>query len=125
MTAEKPFGLNKPSARVFAAVLSQACLPDLHADVVSCILGATVAFKTYTRVSIADGTVVRNDGNWNSRCASIEYVSRSTVEDGVHTRPILPTFLACSAENVAINCTVQFILRAVELHEEKQSLERR
>jgi hypothetical protein len=125
MTVEKPFGLNKPSAKVFAAVRSQARLPDLHAGVVSCFLGATDAFKTYTRVSIADGTVVRNDGNWDSCCASIEYLSRSPVEDGVHTKPILPTFLACCTENVAITCTVQFILRAVELLEEKQSLERR
>jgi hypothetical protein len=124
MTAEKPFSLNKHSVRVFAAARSQAYLPDLHADVVFCILGATDTFKTCARVSIVDDVVGRSDGNRNLCCASIEYLSRSPVEDGVHTRPILPTFLARSAENLAINCTVQFIPRAVELHEKTQSLER-
>jgi hypothetical protein len=44
--------------------------------------------------------------------------------DVIHIRPSLPTFPARSTENMAITSTLQFILRAVELHEVKQSLER-
>lgn len=105
--------------RVFAAARSRPYLPDLHADVVPRILGATDTYKTCTRVSIDDVVVMRSDGDRNSCCASIEIVSLNTVEKGVHKSPVLDLSLARSAKSSAAACSVHFILHVIELRERR------